>query len=79
MEEAILECLGRISLRLSEIDERLSGRDDEILVSCTEAARLLGKTPPTISMMIRDGRLHKTSIDGSTGIRLSEVWKMKTP
>lgn len=45
----------------------------EVLVSCTEAARLLGKTPATISTMIRDGRLSKTTIGQSTGIRLSEI------
>ena len=47
--------------------------NDDILVSCTEAARLLGKSAPTISAMVKDGRLHKTTIGISTGIRLSEV------
>lgn len=47
--------------------------NNDILVSCTEAARLLGRTTPTISKMLKDGRLHKTTIGDSTGIRLSEV------
>ena len=47
--------------------------NNDILVSCTEAARLLGKSAPTISAMVKDGRLHKTTIGISTGIRLSEV------
>lgn len=45
----------------------------EVLVSCTEAARLLGKTPATISKMLFDGRLHKTTLGASTGIKLSEI------
>lgn len=47
--------------------------NQEVLISCTEAARLLGRTTPTISKMLKDGRLHKTTIGDSTGIRLSEV------
>lgn len=47
----------------------------EVVVSCTEAARLLGKTTKTISMMIRDGRLNKVTIGNSTGILLSEIEK----
>jgi excisionase family DNA binding protein len=46
---------------------------DDALVSCTEAARLLGITPKTISMMLRDGRLRKVTIGRSTGIRLSDI------
>ena len=45
----------------------------DVLVSCNEAARLLGKSNKTISIMIKDGRLTKTTIGGSTGIRLSEI------
>ena len=46
---------------------------NDVLVSCTEAARLLGKTPKTISMMLRDGRLKKVTLGKSTGIRLSDL------
>ena len=59
--------------RLESLEKRLSDRDVEVLVSCHEAARLLGKSAPTISAMVKDGRLHKTTIGISTGIRLSEV------
>lgn len=65
--------LSNIITRLESLERRLTNRDVEILVSCHEAARLLGKTPPTISKMLKDGRLHKTTIGDSTGIRLSEV------
>ena len=63
--------------RLTDITEGMEkayeDRDENILVSCTDAARLLGKTTPTISKMLKDGRLNKTTIGISTGIRLSEV------
>lgn len=52
-------------------------RDKDIIVSCTEAARLLGKSTVTVSNMIKDGRLSKTTIGESTGIRLSEIRKIK--
>ena len=45
----------------------------EVLVTCTEAARLLGVNNNTITSMLKEGRLHRTTIDGSTGIRLSEI------
>lgn len=47
--------------------------DNEVLVSCNEAARLLHRTPPTISQMLRDGRLHRKTIGTSSGILLSEI------
>ena len=55
--------------------ERFNNSLSEVLVSCREAARLLKRTPATISMMLRDGRLKRTTIDGSTGILLSEIWE----
>ena len=51
--------------------------DKDIIVSCTEAARLLGRTKKTVSMMIRDGRLNKVTIGESTGIRLSEIKRLQ--
>lgn len=45
----------------------------EVLVTCTEAARLLGVKANTVTRMLKEGRLHRTTIDGSTGIRLSEI------
>lgn len=52
---------------------KLMGGPRDVIVSCREAARLLGKTPATISTMIREKRLSKVTIDGSTGIKLSEI------
>ena len=77
MEREILDRLAQVVARLTSITEGMEkayeDRDDNILISCHEAARLLGKTPPTITAMLKDGRLHKTTIGVSTGIRLSEV------
>lgn len=44
-----------------------------ILVSCAEAARYLGKTRATVSTYIKQHRLTKRTIDGVTGILLSEL------
>ena len=63
----------RIDALMESLERFNSDRFSDVLISCKEAARLLGKTTPTISRMIRDGRLNRTTIDGSTGIRLSEV------
>lgn len=66
----------RMDLLTAQLERWNDINNNDILVSCTEAARLLGKTPPTISKMIKDGRLNKTTIGGSTGIRLSEIRKI---
>ena len=55
-------------------------RDEgEVLVSCTEAARLLGKTKQTISEWIAQGRLHKRTFGKSTGIQLKEIRQIQNP
>jgi len=64
----------RIAELMSIINEKYPGKFD-VIVSCTEAARLLGRTTKTVSAMIRDGRLNKVTIGNSTGILLSEIEK----
>lgn len=59
--------------------ERTIARDENILISCTEAARHIGCTNTTITRMLKEGRLHRVTIDSSSGIRLSEVMKIRTP
>lgn len=82
MGQDLVKRIERISTELSYITECIEStikeRDAGVLVSCTEAARLLDVTPKTVSMMIRDGRLKKITIGESTGIRLSEIWEIKT-
>lgn len=65
------EIIARLDTLIEMIEER-----EEVLVSCNEAARLLGKNPSTISEMIREKRLEKVTIGRSTGIRLSEIRKI---
>ena len=45
----------------------------EVLITCTEAARLLGVNINTVTRMLKEGRLHRATIGESTGIRLSEI------
>ena len=73
-EEMIeLELSGVDRERLDSLIALLKDSTKEILVSCNEAARLIGKSNKTISAMLRDGRLTKETIGKSTGIRLSEI------
>jgi len=60
---------------ITELTEQLRTRHNDILVSCSEAARLLNVTPATVSTYIKQGRLHKVTLGFSTGIRLSEIQK----
>ena len=62
----------RMDLLTREL-ERFNSVYGDVLVSCNEAARLIGKSNNTISAMLRDGRLKKETIGKSTGIRLSEI------
>ena len=70
--------LERIVEELKDIANERRDNDDVVIVSCKEAARLLGVSPKTVSMMLRDGRLDKSTIGGSTGIRLSQIRDIKT-
>ena len=51
--------------------------DKDIIVSCTEAARLIGRSKKTVSAMVRDGRLKKVMIGDSRGILLSSIHDIK--
>lgn len=70
------ERVGRIMAEIRAI-ANVRCEDDAVIVSCREASRLLGVSPKTVSMMLRDGRLNKTTIDGSTGILLSAIQDLK--
>lgn len=81
MEQDIADRLERVVEELSRVTDGLErsvyDRDRNILISNTEAARLLGRTTTTISTMVHDGRLERVTIGNSTGIRLSDIWKIK--
>ena len=80
IKEDYLDWIGCQMKKNNEMVETILGilteRDSNVLVSCCEAARLLGVTPTAISMMIRQHRLKKIRLDRSTGIRLSEIRDM---
>ena len=61
---------------LEQILERLEKSDENVLVSGNEAARLLGVSPTTVSIMVKQHRLEKVTIGISTGIRLSDIRKI---
>lgn len=65
-----------IIARLDTLIEMMREERGDVLVSCNEAARLLGRNPSTISEMIREKRLEKVTIGRSTGIRLSEIKRL---
>lgn len=69
----LIEAFDAFSERLEKILDKKIEREEGVLLSCTESARLLGVTKKTISEMIKSGRLHKVTIGSSTGIRYSEV------
>lgn len=81
-EQTILARLDAMTDELARVTDGLEAaitkRYDNILVSCTEAARHLECTPNTISMMLKDGRLDKVTIGQSTGIRYSDILAIKT-
>ena len=74
-----LDCFSNMTIeeKLDLILARLEPED--VIVSCTEAARLLGRTPKTISEMLRDGRLSKTARGRSVGILLEDIRKLQNP
>lgn len=74
----ILNIINRLEYSVSAL-ERTLARDENILLSCNEAARHIGCTNCTVTRMLKEGRLHRVTIGTSSGIRLSEVMKVKTP
>lgn len=65
----------RLEHIMDELRDIISGQDQEdtVIISCKETARLLGVSTKTVSMMLRDGRLKKITIGGSTGISLRDI------
>lgn len=80
-EQALLIRLGHLSDTVeqvcSKMEEYLQREETEVLVSCREAARLLGVTSATVTRMLTDGRLEKKTIGESTGIPLHSIWSAK--
>ena len=77
--ERIISDVGNISNNIEKFIKRSNDADKNVLIACKEAARILGVAPGTISVMIKQGRLHKVTIGESTGIRLSEIRNYTNP
>lgn len=77
MNEIDLSLIAEHTAQLKRFNDYHEGED--VLVSCTEAARILGKTPGTISAWLRQGKIRKTTIGVSTGIRLRDLRDMTNP
>ena len=56
---------------LQRLDKAMN--DETRVMTCGEAAYVLGKTPQTISRYISEGRLRKTVANGVTGVRAKDV------
>ena len=82
-EEYILDAINDIvrdnNKMLERIEKKMLAKDDDVLVSCTEAARILGVNRSTVASMIGQRRLTKVTIGLSTGIRLSQVRSITNP
>ena len=77
--DRLIDAVRETNEKLETYIFRAREADSNVLVSCKEAARLLGVNPSTISIMLQQHRLRKAYIDGSTGIRLSEIRDMIKP
>ena len=80
-EQALLIRLSHLSDTVEDVrsmlDNYLQKMEMEVLVSCREAARLLGVTTQTITRMLTDGRIEKKTIGESTGIPLGDILNLK--
>ena len=72
-DRSLIEGLTESNNRLAAA---LEGQRTENLFSCTEAAKLIGVTPQTISRYIREGRIRKAARGGKVGIPESEIKKL---
>ena len=57
----------------------LEAQRNEKVYSCKEAAKMLGKSPQTISRYLAQGRIRKAVRGGVVGIPQSEIDKFQTP
>ncbi len=68
------EIIAGIMADLRELEDRCGGGE---LLSCKAAAKYLGRTPGTVSRHIAEGRLRKVTEGGVTGIRKSDLDRLK--
>ena len=64
---------------LRRLNDSRPAETPDCVLSCSEAAKFLGKTRQTISRWLRDGRLRKVVRGGKAGGLLSEVKQIQNP
>lgn len=72
-DRSLIACLTESNNRLAKA---LEGQKTESIYSCTDAAKMIGVTPQTISRYIREGRIKKAVRGGKVGILESEIKKL---
>lgn len=60
----------------NRLAQALESQKTEKVLSCTDAAKMIGVTPQTISRYIREGRIRKAIRGGKVGIPESEIKKL---
>lgn len=50
--------------------------NDTRVMTCSEAAYVLGKSKSTISTYIEQGKLHRATGNGVTGVKASDVYQL---
>ncbi len=59
---------------LQRLDEAMNS--ETRVMTCGEAAYVLGKTPQTVSRYIAEGKLHKAAANGVVGVFAREVYRL---
>lgn len=77
--EDLVRIVQELTFVTDGLEKALGEQFDNILVTCTEAGRHLGVSQSTLTRYLREGKLRKTTIGGSTGIRFSDIIDLKTP
>ena len=66
--------LSEVITALQRLDTAMN--DETRVMTCGEAAFVLGKTPQTVSRYITEGKLHKATANGVIGVKAKEVFRL---
>lgn len=75
-DRKLIEALTASNNRLAAA---LESQQSERLLTCSDVAKMVGKSPKTISRYLAQGRIKKGVRDGRVGIPESELRKIQTP
>jgi len=70
--ERAISAMEAIATELKRANDATEAENDRV-VGCTEAAKLCGVSPQTISVWVRTGKLRKVYKGGKRGVLLSEL------